>query len=772
MHKQKVIVIAALGLITAAILYFFFILKPHKTQLPGMRDFNVILITVDTLRADRIGCYGFSEIDTPTIDMFAQQGIRFETCIAQTPLTLPSHTSLLTGTHPTYHGVRDNGGFIVPPELSTMAEIMQQNGYQTSAFVSAYVLDSKWGLDQGFDFYFDQFDLSQYKTISLGHVQRRGDAVIDEVLPWLDSHKQNKFFSWIHLYDPHTPYDPPSPFLERYPNQPYVGEIAYTDSQLARLWEYLERNDLIENTLLIFTSDHGESLGEHNEGTHGFFIYQAGVHVPLILVSPFSELKGKVRSSVVSLVDILPTVLEWVDLPIPPQVQGRSLVPLLMSEETRDDDIAYCETFYPRYHYGWSELQSIQDKKFKLIAAPNLELYDLTLDPQEGNNLISSHAAEARRMLNILEEFNRSTSENAFEIDFRHMDEAARQKLAALGYIGTFTDASSLQGQSLADPKEKISIFNQLSKARELSLENEFDQAEEMMESIISLEPELVDAYSALGNLYYKQRKFDLALKTFYEVLEKRPNDSFTVINIANTLQRMDKLDEAERFILDTLEFLPPDSQIYLILGNINNLKKNYEQAISHYEKCIELNPASASAINGLGGIYIVLLDLDKARTYLDRVADINPKLKDLHYHFAQLHEAQEDIPKAITAYKQELENIPYNFRASYNLARLYRIQGNVSEEEVYLEKTMESNPEFSLSYFFLARIYLNRQEKYTEAISLVETGLTKKVEKEYLPLGYFLLSDLYNRVGNYSKSAEFLEKGKQAQADVSRKDG
>lgn len=240
-----------------------------------------------------------------------------------------------------------------------MAESFKKAGYDTSAFVASYVLDSKWGLNQGFDTYFDRFDLSKYKTISLGNVQRRGDEVIDETLAWLDQHKAGPFFSWIHLYDPHTPYEPPPPFDTRYSNRPYVGEIAYTDSQLARLWLYLESQGLVENTVLVFTSDHGESLGEHQESTHGFFIYQEGIHVPLIIVTPVEKYRGHTNGSVVTLVDIMPTVLEMAGLPLPDQLQGRSLLPLMTGEKKFEDSFAYAETYYPRFHYGWSELKSV-----------------------------------------------------------------------------------------------------------------------------------------------------------------------------------------------------------------------------------------------------------------------------------------------------------------------------------------------------------------------------------------------------------------------------
>jgi arylsulfatase A-like enzyme/predicted Zn-dependent protease len=696
------------------------------------------------------------------MDLFASRGIRFERCIAQTPLTLPSHTSLLTGTHPTFHGVRDNGGFLVPQQLITLAELFKDNGYDTAAFVAAYVLDSKWGLNQGFDTYFDRFDLSKYKTISLGNVQRRGDEVIDEVLDWLNTHRHEKFFTWVHLYDPHTPYEPPSPFKEQYPNRPYLGEIAYTDFQLGRLWQYLEQNNLIDNTILIFVSDHGESLGEHKESAHGFFVYQEGIHVPLIFVTPFEKLHHKTRSSVVSLVDIMPTVLDMAEIPIPPQVQGTSLLSLLIKDTELEQNFAYFETFYPRLHYGWSELTGVQDSRFKMIIAPQPELYDLLNDPDEKDNLISSQPAEARRLLNLAESFIEETSQNAFELDYTHIDEETRQRLSALGYIGTFSDPSILEGTRPGDPKEKIVVFNQLSEARELGLQGEFDRAERLVEEIIRDDPEVIDAYFTLGNLRFKEGKFEKAIEAFFKAFEKKPDDAFTVINIANSYIMMGDFDEAEKFILSIIEAIHPDSQIQFILGNINNSQKEYEEALENYRRCLELNPTSASAFNAIGGIHVIQGNLVEAEEFLRKAERLNPKLRNLHYNFAQLYEAKEDLSQAESEYKVELENIPHNFRASFNLSRIYRLWNETERELTYLKKTIEANPRFPLSYFYLARIYLNRGERFDEAISLVEKGIELKPDKKDLPLGYFLLADLYNRLGNNVKSLEYARKGKE----------
>lgn len=750
--------------VALAAVYFLALQRSEFARLKGKREFNYILVTVDTLRADRIGCYGYSRIETPYMDLFAARGIKFERCIAPTPLTLPSHTSLLTGTFPTFHGVRDNGGFLVPQEITTLAELFKQEGYQTAGFVAAYVLDSKWGISQGFDYYFDQFDLSRYKTISLGQVQRRGDEVIDQVLAWLEDHKAGRFFTWVHLYDPHTPYEPPSPYKEQYPNRPYVGEIAYTDSQLGRLWEYLEENALLQNTIFIFTSDHGESLGEHEESTHGFFIYQEGIHVPLIVVTPFEKLWGLTRSAVVSLVDVMPSMLEMAGIAFPPQIQAKSLVPLFFKEDNSGHRFAYSETYYPRFHYGWSELKGIVDGRFKLIIAPAPELYDLEKDPDEKDNLALTQTQELKRMESLAEKFLAEASKNAFELDYRKMDEETRQKLAALGYIGSFADASSLKGKKLASPKDKIGVFNRLSEARELGLEGKFDLAESRIKEIIAEDPDVIDAYFTLGNLYFKQGKFEKAQESFFEVLDRKPDDAFTVINIASSYIMLENLEEAEKFILSFLPSLLPDSQIYLILGNIYTAQKKYEEAIQSYEKCLEINSYSASAFSALGEIYIIQDKLEEAETCLARAVELNPKLANLHYNYAQLYEKKGDLQKAIEEYKRELDNIPHNFKASFNLSRIYRLLGLVEEEKAYLEKTIENNPRFPLSYFYLARIYLNRGQSFEEAIELVKKGIDLKPEKENLPLGYFLLADLYNRVGNPYRSQEYAKKGRDIQ--------
>lgn len=763
-QKPKYMIPLAASVIAAGVIIITAIIfvpgHPSFSKLKQGQEFNFVFITVDTLRADHLHCYGNETIETPQMDLFASRGVKFERCISQTPLTLPSHTTIFTGTLPLFHGVRDNGGFLVPQELVTLAELFKERGFETAAFVAAYVLDSKWGLNQGFDYYFDNFDLTRFKRVSLASVQRPADEVMDEALDWLEKKKDGKFFAWIHLYDPHTPYEPPRAFAQKYPGRPYLGEIAFTDSQLERLWEFLEKENLTQNTFLVFASDHGESLGEHRESTHGFFVYQEAIHVPLIFVTPFEELHSISSPAVVSLVDIFPTVCQMAGFSLPPQVQGKSLLPLFFNPGL-ERSYAYSETYYPRFHYGWSELKSLQDSRYKLIIAPEPELYDLEEDPEERVNLAAVEEKVFERLKSKAEEFMVQQSEGAYEIDYREIDEETREKLAALGYIGSFSASSKLDGKKLANPKEKIVVFNKLSRAREIGLKGKTEEAIAIIKGIINEDPDIIDAYFSLGNIYFKNGDYEEAIKYFKEALDRRPDDTFTIINIANAYRRMGNQEEAEKFILHYLKRGVEDSSLLFIIAGIKAIQKKYDEALEYYRECLELNPSSSSSHNAMATIYLSREEYEEAEKHVKQALELNPKLHNVYYNLAQILEHKGDLTAAADAYLTELENFPLNFRASFNLSRLYRLMGRVEDEEKYLMKTMDINPDFPLSYFYLARIYLNRGEKYEKAIELVKKGIELKPEEKELPLGYFLLADLYNRLGEEEKSIEYARKGK-----------
>jgi arylsulfatase A-like enzyme/Tfp pilus assembly protein PilF len=762
--KRTLLLAGAAGLFAAAAAYVLLLAGPPSFARPrGGRDFNVIVVTLDTTRADRLPCYGRRDLETPTLDAFAARGVRFERCYAQTPLTLPSHTTLMTGTLPLFHGIRDNGGFFVPEKLKTMAELFKDRGYETGAFIAAFVLDSKWGLNQGFDTYFDKFDMTKFKRISLGTVQRPANEVLDQALPWLDARKDKRFFAWLHLYDPHTPYEPPPPYDQIYARHPYLGEIAFADSQIGRLWSWLGSNGLLEKTFIVFAGDHGESLGEHEEQSHGFFVYQGAIHVPLIVVTPFPKLQGVVSAEVTTLTDVLPTVCDMAGLPLPAEVQGKSLLPAFFGRRRPETPLAYSETYYPRFHYGWSDLKSVQDGRYKLILAPVPELYDVVADPREEKNLVYLQKKVYERMnAEGLAAIDRA-SRNALETDYSKIDEETREKLAALGYVGTFTDPAKLKGKILGNPKEKIVVFNELSRAREMGLDGKVDDAVRIIQGIIASDPDVTDAYFALGNIYFQAQRYQDAIHYFEQALGRKPDDSFAAINIALAYEATGNFEEAEKFLLGYLEKGFTDPQFYFMLGNMNYIQKNYDQAIPYFEKCLSSNAESGGSYSLLGAIYIVKDDLPRAEECLRKAYEINPGLNNLHYFMAELAEKKGLPADAEAEYLKELEVSPKHFKTLYNLARLYRQSGDTPRELDYLKACLETDPSFPLTYFYLARIDLNRGERFEEAVDLVKKGISLKPAPAELPLGYFLLADLYNRLGMTALSEENARKGQAA---------
>jgi arylsulfatase A-like enzyme/Flp pilus assembly protein TadD len=771
--KKRPIVLIAAGVLlaaAAAAYVLFFAGGPDFAGLRKGRDFNVIVITLDTTRADRLPSYGCQDVVTPTLDAFAARGVRFEKCYAQTPLTLPSHTTLMTGTLPLFHGIRDNGGFFVPEKLKTMAELFKDKGYETGAFIAAYVLDSKWGLNQGFDTYFDKFDLSKFKRVSLGTVQRPANEILDQALPWLEERKAKRFFAWLHLYDPHTPYEPPPPYDKLYANRPYLGEIAFADSEIGRLWGWLQSNGLLEKTFIIFAGDHGESLGEHEEQSHGFFVYQAAIHVPLIVVTPFPKLQGVVSPEVTTLADVLPTVCDMAGLPVPAEVQGKSLLPAFFGRRRKETPLAYSETYYPRFHYGWSDLKSVQDGRYKLILAPVPELYDVVADPREEKNLVYLEKKVYENLNAEAEAFIARAGRNAYEVDVSKVDEETREKLSALGYVGSFTDPAKLKGKKLANPKEKITVFNELSRAREMGFDGKADEAIRIIKGIIATDPDVTEAYFSIGNILFQDRKFPEAIGYFTQVLDRKPDDSFAAINIALAFEGMGRYDEAEKFLLGHIGKGFTDPQFYFMLGNMSYVQKKYDQAIPYLEKCLVSNAESAGSHSLLGAIYIIKNDLPRAEEHLRKAAELNPRLANIHFFSAELADKRGLTSEAESEYLKQLEVSPKHFKSMYNLARIYRQAGDTARELEFLNKCLESDPRFPLTYFYLARIHLNRGERYQEAIDLVKKGIDLKPEKTELPLGYFLLADLYNRVGDVLQSEEYARKGQAAAAVTASK--
>jgi choline-sulfatase len=725
-------------------------------------DLNLLIVTLDTTRADRIHAYGFDGIETPNLDRLAREGILFEQAVSPAPLTLPAHSSIFTGTFPPAHGVRDNGGFFLDDRQTTLAERLQARGFVTGGFVGAYVLDHKWGIAQGFQTYFDDFDLSKYQSLSLGSVDRPGNEVADKALSWLESVGSKRFFGWVHFYDAHSPYDPPEPYKSRYAGRPYVGEIAFVDSQVGRLLAYLDTHQLTDRTVVIVMGDHGESLGEHGEGTHGFFVYQATMHVPLFIRAPYDAMSGRRVSDTVRSVDILPTALELLSVKSSEPFEGTSVVPLMTGAKKELGLAAYSEAIYPRFHFGWSDLRALTSGRYKYVAAPRPELYDLQQDPGETRNLYTERQALGDRMnqeLVALEQHMSATAaapKAAVEVD-----PDARARLAALGYVGTFVTALAPDRGGLADPKDKIQLFNLMTQARETARhDKESDEGLHALERVVAADPRVIDAWFMLGNEYYRRRQFARAIEQFKRALDLKPDYDLVVINMANAYRAMGRDQEAMVGYRRFMELDPKNAQIRYEAAQILIDSGNLDEARRELTEALRLEPKLAAARNALGVLALRAGDLAGAEREIRAAIEEKADVRLAHFNLALLAEQRGDVPRAILEYKKEIALHPNSYKAAFNLGRLYETTGDRSSQIAQFKEAIRMNPSFAEGHLFLAKAYLDAAQNFDEAIVLARRGIELEPKGEYAPLGHYVMADVFARLGRRSEAEQEAARG------------
>jgi len=503
---------------------------------------NVVVITIDTLRADHLGCYGYKQIRTPNIDALAAESARFERAYTPVPVTLPAHTAIFTGTYPTLSGMHDFSGNKLNPTQPTLASVLKQQGYVTGAVIGSAVLDSRFGLNQGFDFYYDHFDFSRLQESNLEEMERPGNVVADVALEWLSKNRGSKFFLWMHLYDPHFPYRPPAPYSEQYKDRLYDGEIAFADAQVGRLIAFLKAKDLYRNTLIVLSGDHGESLGEHGEKTHGFFIYNATLHVPLIVHLPGAA--AKAVPELVSLTDLMPTVLQALKVAVPAKVQGRSLLALLAVKKEDDSRNLYAETFLPRLHFNWSELRSVETEKYQFIEAPKPELYDLAADPGETRNLYAEKKAVSGELQARLSALVRQYSADKELAEKTGLDPALMERLKSLGYAGFSGGGNSTAtDKSLPDPKDRIQVYELISDAIAESQHGEYQDSTDNLTAALKTEPTSVPVHYLLGLNYYRLHEFAKAVEEFQRVLQLSPDYELATFQLGLAYARTGDFD-------------------------------------------------------------------------------------------------------------------------------------------------------------------------------------------------------------------------------------
>ena len=720
----------------------------------GPDGMNLLVITLDTTRADRIGAYGYEGVETPAIDRLAREGVLFEHTMAAAPLTCPAHCSIFTSKFPPDHGVRDNGGFFLSPKQLTLATLLKRRGFQTGAVVAAYVLDHKWGIGQGFDTYVDEFEMAESRGVGIGDIRRPGNEVVDRALPWLEKVKHQRFFAWLHFYDPHAPYTEPEPFKTRYAEHPYLGAIAFMDSQIARVIDFLERNGLMEKTVIAVIGDHGESLGQHGEETHGFFVYESTTRVPFIIRAPFENVRHRRVADPVRSVDLMPTVLDLMGIPAPRGIRGVSLTPLMTGARSTMDLEGYAEALYPLHHFGWSELRAWRVGRYKAIDAPRPEFYDLARDPHETTNLYAERRTVADGMIAKLREIERDAPrDDSVAQAAPEVDPEARARLAALGYVGSFVATVSGPKTDRADPKDKIGLFNLMSDARDVAQsdrksEAAAEKAIELYKRVLSTDPNVIDAWFNLGNLTSRLRRFPEAIGYFKRALALKPDYDLPVINMANAYRQMGDDQAALAGYEHYLTIDPTNAHVRYQIGEIYLDRGDEAHAVQDFKDALRMDPREASALNALGVIAFQHGDAATAERYARQAIEIKEDVRLAHYNLALIAESRNDLSGAEAEYKKELELHPNAFKAAFNLGMLYDRMGNRPAQIATLKEALDQNPYFPEAKLFLAKAYLDAGINFPEALDLARESLSLHLQPQLTPLAHFVLADLYNRLG------------------------
>ena len=751
MRKLLPWAVAALALAAGALLL-------TKLRAPGFgrRPANLLLVSIDTLRADRLGCYGHTQAQTPYIDALAARGLRFEQATTVTPLTLPAHASLLTGTFPGHHGVRDNGGFYLGEEHRTLAEVLRERGYRTGGFVGAFVLDSRFGIHQGFDRYFDEFDLSKYDGVGMDTVQRSGDVVVAKAVEWLKQDERRPFFAWVHLYDPHAPYEAPEPHRSRFPATmagAYDAEVAASDAFFGRLLDALASDGRLDETLVVVVGDHGESLGEHREQAHGFFVYDATVRIPLIVAGP--GIPTRAVAEPVRIVDVMPTLLDRLGVAAPAEVQGKSLLPAGRGE--RLGLVGLSETYYPRYHYGWSELAAIRDGRYKLIAAPRRELYDLREDAGETRDL----ALEEPQRADILERALRAElarmAGTAAARGPQPIDPETEERLQALGYIGGTQSARHLDERARADPKDKIELYNLLKLAGSASVAGRIDEAVARVREVLAQDGEVIEGHTMLGNLHVKARRYDAAALAYRAALALDPGHQAATFSLALAYKLMERYDDALAGFERALALDARNTKAQFQLADIWMRRGRFDRAEPALRAALDRKVDRPAFLVKLGECLIEMKRYEEAERSLREALRAQPDVALAHYDLGLVLEAKGEPALAMREYEAEIARNPKAYRASFNLAKLLLAAGRPRDAAARFREAVTADPELGAGHLYLAKALLDSGDVEGARASALR-GLAARPERKLLPLGHYILADVYTRLGRPKDAAREVQ--------------
>jgi arylsulfatase A-like enzyme/Tfp pilus assembly protein PilF len=733
---------------------------------------NILIVTIDTLRADRVRCYGYEKINTAVMDQLSHEGVLFEDVSCAVPLTLPSHASIFTALYPFSHGMRHNQSFIKTWNKPTLAEILRQQGYKTAAFLASSILDSQFGLDHGFEFYDDAF------AISLGQIreafaEKSASTVAKSALDWLQQNKEGKFFLWIHFFDPHDPYVPPEPFKSQYPENPYDGEVAYTDSVLGEVFAKLKEWQLYRNTLIIVTSDHGEGLGDHKEVGHGYFIYESTLRVPLIFFWQGKIPSNKRIKVPVRLIDIMPTVLDLLDIPLKVAIDGKSFKSLILGKERNKynprGESSYFESYYARLILNWSELRGLREGNWKYIDAPKPELYNLASDPEELKNLYQTNKHIAQNLKAKLEHIA-GGEKAALAKPEQTPDPKLLAKLESLGYLGSVHPKASESGAgNRPDPKDKIDLWNEIFNSIELRRMRRYPEAIKSFQQLLREEPENFMIMENLGKCYYLATEYDKALKLYQDV----------------SIIRLKQYGEENT----------DNALTYNNIGVIYNIKGVYSKALEFHQKALKIrlnllgeeHPDTATSYNNIGLAYKSVGEYDKALRFYQRALQIelkiygdeHPSIATCYGNIGEIYTKKGEYNEALELQQKALqillnvygEKHHYTATAYNNIGGVYSSTGNSEKALQFFQKALdirlkfygEDHPDTATSYNNIGEIYYRKGE-YDKCLHFHQKALKilLNVYGEQHPntaTTYNNLGLVYQKKAEYNKALEFFQK-------------
>lgn len=695
MTARRIIGGLAVVLAVAAAAWWF----TQRRSLGGLKaEGPIIIFSIDTLRADRLPAYGHTKIRTPHIDRLVADGVLFENAYSHAPQTLPAHASLLSGRLPFEHGVRDNIGFTVKNGERFVQHALKDRGYVTAGFVSSYVLRRQTGINQGFDVYNDDLPPAPPDK-PLGEVQRPGSDTVAAAARWIDQQTSGKFLVFVHIYEPHKPYSPPSRFTAA---DPYDGEVEHSDEIVGQFVSHLKSKHLYDAATIVLLSDHGEGLGDHGEDEHGIFLYRETIRVPLIVKLPDSGSAGRRVTAPVQHIDIPPTLADLAG--VAPhewnlgaearsaKAAGRSLRPVLEGTGALPETNIYSESLSPRYHFGWSELYALSDERYRLIRAPRDELYDIQQDPRETKSIAAERAQARTAMRGALDALIANASLNAPSA----VSAEDRQKLAALGYVGTQSGTSlTLPGDKLPDPKDRIGILRKYKQATDLAGAQKIPEAIAMFREVLREEPDMTDAWLLLAEVSGRSGRPLDALEAYKEVVKRRPKDAAGLTGAASTLLRLGRMAEARAHAELATDVAPAGA--HELVARIAILQKDGEGARRHAQLAQQADPTLPLVPFVDGLLAYQRGDWAAAAPQFAetsrRLSSRTEQLADVHYYLGDSLARLERFPEAEQAFRAELRTFPTHVRAHAGLAMLYRSTGRLAESEQAIAELIRNVP-------------------------------------------------------------------------------